>query len=75
MTHVVTQLQLLMWAALAFALLAWYKIDPPELRSTHLDSDWFSRPAAPAVVFVFQLPSLRWTSRCKGGGPTLEVAA
>jgi len=49
-THVVTQLQLLMWAALAFALLAWYKIDPPELRSTNLDTDWFYRKAAPAVV-------------------------
>jgi len=49
-THVVTQLQLLMWAALAFTILAWYKLDPPEMRCTNLDSDWFYRRAAPAVI-------------------------
>jgi len=50
MTHVVTQLQLLLFAILAFVFLnkvGWY---PAELRSTVLDTDWFYRKAAPAVV-------------------------
>ena len=50
MTHVVTQLQLLLFAILAFVFLnkvGWY---PAELRSTVLDSDWLYRKAAPAVV-------------------------
>jgi multicomponent Na+:H+ antiporter subunit D len=48
--HVVSQLQLLMWSALAFGVLNWYRIYPPELRSTNLDFDWVYRRAAPAVV-------------------------
>lgn len=41
--HVITSLQLLLFAVLAFALLMRYKIYPPELRSTNLDFDWFYR--------------------------------
>jgi multicomponent Na+:H+ antiporter subunit D len=41
--HVVAQLQLLLWSALAFALLMRTGIYPPELRSTNLDFDWFYR--------------------------------
>ncbi len=48
--HVVTQLQLLLWSALAFGVLNWYRIYPPELRSTNLDFDWVYRAGAPAVV-------------------------
>ena len=48
--HVVSQLQLLLWAALAFSVLNWYRIYPPELRSTNLDFDWAYRRAGPAVV-------------------------
>ncbi len=48
--HVVTQLQILMWSALAFAVLNWYRIYPPELRSTNLDFDWVYRRAGPAVA-------------------------
>jgi len=50
--HVVTQLQLLMWSALAFGVLNWYRIYPPELRSINLDFDWVYRRAAPAVFAV-----------------------
>ena len=42
-THVVTQLQLLMWSALAFTVLNLWGIYPPELRSVNLDTDWFYR--------------------------------
>ena len=49
-THVVTQLQLLMFSALAFAVLIRTGLYPPELRSTNLDSDWIYRRALPAVI-------------------------
>ena len=41
--HVVTQLQLLIFSALAFTVLMRTGIYPPELRSTNLDTDWFYR--------------------------------
>lgn len=42
-THVITMLQLLMFSALAFAVLQKTGLYPPELRSTVLDTDWFYR--------------------------------
>ncbi|MEQ1438096.1 Na(+)/H(+) antiporter subunit D [Fontimonas sp. SYSU GA230001] len=48
-THVITQLQLLLFAAAGFAVLyrrGWY---PPEIPSLNLDSDWIYRRFAPAV--------------------------
>jgi len=41
--HVVTQLQLLMFSALAFTVMMRTGIYPPELKSTNLDTDWFYR--------------------------------
>ncbi|MCS6948782.1 MAG: hypothetical protein NZM12_14325, partial [Steroidobacteraceae bacterium] len=48
-SHVVAQLQLLFFSALAFAVLMRTGIYPPELRSVNLDSDWLYRRAAPRV--------------------------
>lgn len=48
-THVITQLQLLLFAAAGFAVLyrrGWY---PPEIPSLNLDVDWTYRRFAPAV--------------------------
>jgi multicomponent Na+:H+ antiporter subunit D len=42
-THVITQLQLLLWSALAFTVLNLTGIYPPELRSVNLDTDWLYR--------------------------------
>ncbi len=42
-SHVISQLQLLFFSALAFAVLMRSKIYPPELRSTNLDFDWLYR--------------------------------
>ena len=42
-THVVGQFQLLLFSALAFAVLMRTGLYPPELRSTNLDFDWFYR--------------------------------
>jgi len=49
-SHVVAQLQLLVFSALAFAVLMRTGVYPPELRSVNLDSDWFYRVAAPAAI-------------------------
>ena len=49
-THVIGQLQLLMFSALAFAVLIRYRIYPPELKSTNLDFDWLYRKGAPALI-------------------------
>ncbi|WP_423821262.1 Na(+)/H(+) antiporter subunit D [Salinisphaera sp. SPP-AMP-43] len=49
-THVVNQLQLLLFAALAFVVLFRSGLYPPEVRGINLDSDWLYRRALPAVV-------------------------
>ena len=49
-THVLTQLQLLLFSALAFAVLIRTGVYPPELRSTNLDSDWLYRRLGPLAV-------------------------
>lgn len=41
--HIVEQLQLLLWAVLAFAVLVLIKWYPAEVPSTNLDTDWFWR--------------------------------
>lgn len=49
-THVVTQLQLLMFAALAFVFLIKTGLYPDEKRATVLDTDWFYRRMFPAIA-------------------------
>ncbi len=51
--HVLTQLQLLVFSALAFSVLTWHGIYPPELRSVNLDFDWFYRRFGAAVANEF----------------------
>lgn len=48
--HVITQLQLLMFSALAFTVLMWTKIYPPELKSVNLDTDWVYRRLLPRIL-------------------------
>jgi len=43
MDHIITQMQLLLFAILAFALLVKFKLYPPEIPSVNLDFDWFYR--------------------------------
>jgi multicomponent Na+:H+ antiporter subunit D len=49
-THVLAQLQLLAFSALAFTWLKLAGIYPPELRSVNLDVDWLYRRLAPQAV-------------------------
>ena len=51
-THVVLQLQLLFFSALAFTFLKLSGLYPPELRSVNIDVDWSFRRLLPAVVRV-----------------------
>ena len=49
-SHVITQLQLLLFSALAFTVLKLAAIYPPELPSVNLDTDWIYRKPLPATV-------------------------
>ena len=49
-THVITQMQLLMFSALAFTVLMRTGIYPPELKSVNLDSDWSYRWLLPRMI-------------------------
>lgn len=49
-THVITQMQLLMFSALAFAVLVRTGVYPPELKSVNLDTDWTYRRFLPKVI-------------------------
>jgi multicomponent Na+:H+ antiporter subunit D len=48
--HVITMLQLLMFAVLAFVVLMTTKLYPSEVRATNLDTDWFYRKPLPWVL-------------------------
>ncbi len=48
--HIIEQLQLLLWAVLAFAVLVLIKWYPPEIPSTNLDVDWLWRVPGRALL-------------------------
>jgi multicomponent Na+:H+ antiporter subunit D len=48
--HVVTQLQLLLFALLAFALLMRFGLYPLEFRAINLDTDWLYRRFGPRLT-------------------------
>jgi len=49
-SHVLAQMQLLMFSALAFSILMWTRVYPPEMRLVNLDVDWFWRAPGMAVL-------------------------
>lgn len=60
--HVVEQLQLLLWATLAFAVLILIKWYPAEVASTNLDTDWFYRvPGRNFLRWLFAAIRAVWT--------------
>jgi multicomponent Na+:H+ antiporter subunit D len=59
MTHVLTQLQLLFFSALAFVWLNKRGLYPPELHSVNIDAEWFYRKALPAVAIAARNMSAR----------------
>ena len=48
--HVINQLQLLMFAALAFTVLKLIKIYPSDIRGINLDTDWFYRKGLMTLI-------------------------
>jgi len=50
LSHVTLQLQLLLFAALAFVFLMKAKLYPAEIRATNLDTDWVYRKLLPRVI-------------------------
>jgi multicomponent Na+:H+ antiporter subunit D len=64
-THVITQLQLLMFSALAFTTLMKTGLYPPELPAINLDFDWTYRKLLPAVsVRVWSMLDRAWETLC-----------
>ncbi len=62
--HVVWQLQLLLFALLAFGVLMRTGIHPPEIRAVNLDTDWTYRRLAPWVIAsVAGIVALIWTAQ------------
>lgn len=53
-THILDQVQLLVFSALAFAVLMRTGIYPPELKSVNLDSDWAYRRLLPAITAMIE---------------------
>lgn len=70
-THVLTQLQLLFFSALAFVWLNLKNMYPPELPSTNLDADWLYRKWIPSfmlpVFFAVSNGVAKLEESCKSG--------
>ena len=60
-SHVVAQLQLLIFAALAFTLLLLAGLYPAEIRAINLDVDWFYRKGARAFMWMVEGPMKRFS--------------
>lgn len=61
--HVIDQLQILFFSALAFTLLMLSGIYPAEIRATNLDTDWFYRKGARAFMWLINNPMARLSER------------
>lgn len=51
LTHILTQLQLLFFSALAFVWLQLANIYPPELKSVNIDAEWVYRKLFPKAIY------------------------
>ena len=60
-SHVLAQMQLLMFSALAFSILMWTHVYPPEMRRLNLDVDWLWRGAG---LYCVRKARRLWQSAC-----------
>lgn len=61
--HIIEQLQLLLWAVLAFAVLKVFKWYPAEVPSTNLDTDWFYRvPGRSLITWASGASGATWVA-------------
>ena len=75
-THVITQLEILLFSALAFTLLNLWGKYPPELPSVNLDIDWVYRKAGRKFLFgmdIFWNGLNKWVHRIFMGGIVSKV--
>jgi multicomponent Na+:H+ antiporter subunit D len=66
-THVIAQLQLLFFSALAFTWLKLSGLYPPELPSVNLDAEWVYRRLAPQLMHSAVRVAGRWPERLRHG--------
>ena len=71
--HVLHQMQLLFFSALAFAALKLTHVYPPELRSVNLDADWLGRRLAPWGVRRLEAVGAPLGRGLAGGGRSLAA--
>jgi multicomponent Na+:H+ antiporter subunit D len=65
MSHVMSQLQLLMFSALAFTLLYLSGIYPSEIRAINIDADWLYRKGANGFLWLLNNPLARAGNQVK----------
>jgi multicomponent Na+:H+ antiporter subunit D len=65
MSHVMSQLQLLMFSALAFTLLYLSGIYPSEIRAINIDADWLYRKGATGFLWLLNNPLARAGNQVK----------
>ncbi len=70
-THVLTQLQMLLFAALAFVVLMRTGLYPKELAAINLDSDWIYRRLLPGLWARVEWVGGGLTSAARRGGERL----
>ncbi len=71
--HVLTQMQLLVAAAFAFAMLMRFKLYPPERPSTILDTDWlYRRPGLDLIVWGRKVTVRVWAHLSHGSSQILR---
>jgi multicomponent Na+:H+ antiporter subunit D len=66
-THVIAQLQLLLFSALAFTWLKLSGLYPPELPSVNLDAEWLYRRLAPQLLHSAERVAGSWPERLRSG--------
>tara|TARA_R110002167_G_scaffold4648_4_gene21949 strand:+ start:30923 stop:32617 length:1695 start_codon:yes stop_codon:yes gene_type:complete len=74
-SHVLAQLQLLAFSALAFTWLKLSGIYPPELRSVNLDADWLYRRGLPVAASRARTLASPWDHRLRGESLALASRA
>ncbi|MGI9367550.1 MAG: Na(+)/H(+) antiporter subunit D [Ruegeria sp.] len=73
--HVLAQLQLLVFALFAFALLMRYGFFPAETRTINVDTDWTYRKFAPAVLgLVISVIRTVWSELARGAEHSVNAA-
>ncbi len=71
--HVIDQLQLLFFSALAFTLLMLSGIYPAEIRAINLDTDWFYRKGAKTFLWIVNKPVASFEYKIVGEAYELMV--